>query len=83
MPGGDAAQRGVAALASSETRALGDAEFAARGSRRRCRRHAGLRGAQARDYAEGPRHLLTAVAGDPDNLQDVYQLSVAELEARR
>jgi tetratricopeptide (TPR) repeat protein len=35
---------------------------------------------QAQDYARARRYYLDAVTVDPDNLQDVYQLSVAQLE---
>jgi hypothetical protein len=83
-PAVDAAQRGVAVLAKwQKPAALGDAEFA------RTRQQfaavfggtLGFAALQAKDYAKARVHFLTAVAGDPDNLQDVYQLSVAELES--
>ena len=40
----------------------------------------GFAALQAKDYAKARRQLADAVAVDPDNLQDVYQLSVALLE---
>ncbi|HZQ01510.1 MAG TPA: hypothetical protein VFB13_18335 [Reyranella sp.] len=42
----------------------------------------GFAALQAKDYAKAKRYYLDAVTVDPDNLQDVYQLSVAELEGR-
>jgi hypothetical protein len=83
-PAVDAAQRGVVVLAKLQKPAqLGDAEFA------RTRQQfaavfggtLGFAALQAKDYANARVHFLEAVAGDPDNLQDVYQLSVAELES--
>ena len=35
---------------------------------------------QAKDYDTARRHYREAVAADPDNLQDVYQLAVSQLE---
>jgi tetratricopeptide (TPR) repeat protein len=40
----------------------------------------GFAALQAKDYAKARTHYLEAVGVDPDNLADVYQLSVAELE---
>ncbi len=83
-PAVDAAQRGMAVLAGlQKPAALGEAEFV------RTRQQfaavfggtLGFAALQAKDYARARVHLLEAVAGDPDNLQDVYQLSVAELES--
>ena len=35
---------------------------------------------QAKDYDKARRHYREAVAAEPDNLQDVYQLAVSQLE---
>lgn len=35
---------------------------------------------QAKDYEKARRHYRVAVAAEPDNFQDVYQLAVAQLE---
>lgn len=35
---------------------------------------------QAKDYDKARRHYRVAVAAEPDNFQDVYQLAVAQLE---
>jgi tetratricopeptide (TPR) repeat protein len=40
----------------------------------------GFAALQAKDYGKARRYYLDAVAVDPDNFQDVYQLSVALLE---
>ncbi len=42
----------------------------------------GFAALQAKDYAKARGHLLEAVAVDPDNMPDVYQLSVAMLEGQ-
>ena len=36
---------------------------------------------QAKDYANARRYFIGAVSVDPDNFQDIYQLSVAQLES--
>jgi tetratricopeptide (TPR) repeat protein len=36
---------------------------------------------QAKDYASARRYYQLAFAGDPNNLQDVYQLAIADLQA--
>jgi hypothetical protein len=36
---------------------------------------------QAKDYASARRYYQLAFAGDPNNLQDVYQLGIADLQA--
>lgn len=41
---------------------------------------AGFAALQARDYPAARDHYMQAFANDPSNLQDVYQLSVADLE---
>ena len=47
----------------------------------RVQRRAGRsRRLQAKDYDKARRHYREAVAAEPDNLQDVYQLAVAQLE---
>jgi len=40
----------------------------------------GFAALQAKDYAKARTYYLAAVNADPDNLADVYQLSVAQLE---
>lgn len=40
----------------------------------------GFAALQAKDYAKARRHYGEAVAAEPDNLQDVYQLAVSQLE---
>ncbi|MFI5001632.1 MAG: hypothetical protein ACHQK9_17270 [Reyranellales bacterium] len=79
-----AAQRGMAALAKWPPPAgISDAEFV----RQKIQITAifdgtlGFAALQAKDYARAWRHFLAAVTVDPDNLQDVYQLSVAQLES--
>lgn len=41
---------------------------------------AGFAALQAKDYAQARAHYRKSVAIDPGNLQDVYQLAIAELE---
>jgi tetratricopeptide (TPR) repeat protein len=41
----------------------------------------GFAALQAKDYAKARRYFLDSVSVDPDNLQDVYQLSIAQLES--
>jgi tetratricopeptide (TPR) repeat protein len=36
---------------------------------------------QAKDYASARRYYQLAFAGDPNNLQDIYQLAIADLQA--
>ena len=79
-----AAERGLAALAKwQRPAAVAEADFA----RLKQQFAAGLRGhacfaaLQAKDYDKGAHaHYLGAVTVDPDNLADIYQLSVAQLE---
>ncbi len=78
-----AAERGVAALAKwTRPAALNDSDF----MRTKMQMVAifdgtlGFAALQAKDYAKARTHYLSAVGVDPDNLADVYQLSVAELE---
>ncbi|MDP1748106.1 MAG: hypothetical protein Q8L22_01510 [Reyranella sp.] len=40
----------------------------------------GFAALQAKDYDNARRHYRLSVAAEPDNLQDVYQLAVAQLE---
>ncbi len=40
----------------------------------------GFAALQAKDYTKARQHYIAAVADDPDNLQDIYQYSVALLE---
>lgn len=40
----------------------------------------GFAALQAKDYDNARRHYRQSVAAEPDNLQDVYQLAVAQLE---
>ena len=40
----------------------------------------GFAALQAKDYDRARRHYRQSVAAEPDNLQDVYQLAVAQLE---
>jgi tetratricopeptide (TPR) repeat protein len=82
-PAASAAERGLAALAKwPKPAALADADFA----RLKMQMTAifdgtlGFAALQAKDYAKARGHYLGAVAVDPDNLADVYQLSVAQLE---
>ena len=78
-----AAEQGLAALRQWQKPAsLNDETFA----RDKLRMTAQFKGAlgyfafQAKDYERSRRYLREAVAADPDNLQDVYQLAVALLE---
>ena len=78
-----AAQHGVVALAKwRKPEAMSEAEFA----RLKIQVLAIFNGVlgnaalQAKDYANARRYYLGAVSVDPDNLQDVYQLAVAQLE---
>ena len=43
---------------------------------------AGFAALQAKDYAAARDHYMKSVENDPTNLQDVYQLAVAELEMK-
>jgi tetratricopeptide (TPR) repeat protein len=79
----EAAERGLAALAKWRKPAtLADDVFA----RTRQQLGAVFNGAlgdaalQAKDYDKARRRYREAVAAEPDNLQDVYQLAVAQLE---
>jgi tetratricopeptide (TPR) repeat protein len=78
-----AAERGLAALPKWQKPAsLTDDGFA----RTRQQMGAVFNGAlgyaalQAKDYDKARRHYREAVAAEPDNLQDVYQLAVSQLE---
>ncbi len=78
-----AAQRGLAALAKwPKPAGVSDGDF----SRTKTQMFAifdgtiGFAALQAKDYAKARTHYLAAVRADPDNLADVYQLSVAQLE---
>jgi len=78
-----AAERGVAALPKWQKPAsLDDPTFA----RTRQQMSAVFNGAlgyaamQAKDYDTARRYYREAVAAEPDNLQDVYQLAVSQLE---
>jgi tetratricopeptide (TPR) repeat protein len=82
-PAAAAAERGIAAMAKWPRPAtLSDGDFA----RTKAQMSAifdgtlGFAALQAKDYAKARTHYLAAVAVDPDNLADVYQLSVAQLE---
>jgi tetratricopeptide (TPR) repeat protein len=79
----EAAERGLAALAKwRKPAALADDAFA----RTKQQMGAVFNGAlgdaalRAKDYDKARRHYREAVAAEPDNLQDVYQLAVAQLE---
>ena len=79
-----AAERGQMALAKwPKPATLSDADFA----RQKLQFAAvfggtlGFAALQSKDYERARAHLLEAVIGDPDNLQDVYQLSLALLES--
>ncbi|WP_421996706.1 hypothetical protein [Reyranella sp.] len=79
------AQEGLAALAKWQKPAsLDDAGFA----RSRQRLSAVFNGAlgyaalQAKDYDKARGYFREAVAAEPDNLQDVYQLAVSQLEGK-
>jgi tetratricopeptide (TPR) repeat protein len=78
-----AAERGLAALPRwQKPAALADDVFA----RSKEQMGAVFNGAlgyaalQAKDYDKARRHYRVAVAAEPDNLQDVYQLAVSQLE---
>jgi tetratricopeptide (TPR) repeat protein len=43
---------------------------------------AGFAALQAKDYPAARDHYMKAIENDPNNLQDVYQLAVAELEMK-
>jgi tetratricopeptide (TPR) repeat protein len=43
---------------------------------------AGFTALQAKDYAAARDHYLQSIESDPSNLEDVYQLAVAELEMK-
>jgi tetratricopeptide (TPR) repeat protein len=43
---------------------------------------AGFAALQAKDYPVARDHYIKSIENDPSNLQDVYQLSIAELEMR-
>jgi tetratricopeptide (TPR) repeat protein len=43
---------------------------------------AGFAALQAKDYPAARDHYMQSIENDPNNLQDVYQLSVAELEMK-
>lgn len=78
-----AAEHGVAAVGKwRKAEAMSDLEFA----RTKMQVMAifngvlGFAALQAKDYANARRYYISAVAVDPDNIQDVYQLAVAQLE---
>ena len=82
-PAVEAAERGIAALPKwSKPAAVSDGDFA----RTKMQMTAifdgtlGFAALQAKDYAKARTHYLEAVGIDPDNLADVYQLSVSQLE---
>jgi tetratricopeptide (TPR) repeat protein len=79
----EAAERGLAALAKwRKPTQLTDEVFA----RNKQQLGAVFNGAlgdaalRAKDYDKARRHYREAVAAEPDNLQDVYQLAVSQLE---
>jgi len=78
-----AAERGIAAMPKwPQPATLSDGDFA----RTKAQMIAifdgtlGFAALQAKDYAKARTYYLAAVNVDPDNLADVYQLSVAQLE---
>jgi tetratricopeptide (TPR) repeat protein len=78
-----AAERGIAAMPKwPKPATLSDSDFA----RTKAQMIAifdgilGFAALQAKDYAKARTYYLAAVNVDPDNLADVYQLSVAQLE---
>jgi tetratricopeptide (TPR) repeat protein len=77
------AERGLAALARWQKPASMDAAAFARTREQMSAVFNGALGyaaLQARDFDRARRHYRESVAAEPDNLQDVYQLSVAQLE---
>jgi len=78
-----AAERGIAAMAKwPKPAAVSDGDFARTKSQMIAIFDGtlGFAALQAKDYAKARTHYLAAVNVDPDNLADVYQLSVAQLE---
>jgi tetratricopeptide (TPR) repeat protein len=78
-----AAERGIAAMAKwPKPAAVSDGDFARTKSQMIAIFDGtlGFAALQAKDYAKARTHYLAAVTVDPDNLADVYQLSVAQLE---
>ena len=78
-----AAERGLAALPRwQKPVSLTDAAFARVKEQMAGVFHGtvGFAALQAKDYDKARRHYGQSVAAEPDNLQDVYQLAVAQLE---
>ena len=78
-----AAERGLAALPKwQKPLTLTDAAFARTREQMAGVFHGtlGFAAFQAKDYDQARRHYRQSVAAEPDNLQDVYQLAVAQLE---
>jgi hypothetical protein len=80
-----AAERGLAAMSKwSKPAAVSDSDF----DRTKLQMIAifdgtlGFAALQSKDYAKARTHYLAAVGVDPDNLADVYQLSVSQLEVQ-
>jgi len=77
------AERGLAALAKwQKPESLDDAAFVRIKEQMAAVFNGtlGFAALQAQDYDKARRHYRIAVAAEPDNLQDVYQLAVAQLE---
>ena len=79
-----AAERGLAVLPKWQKPVLARPMPPSRGPRSRWRGvfngTLGFAALQAKDYDKARRHYRQSVAAEPDNLQDVYQLAVAQLE---
>jgi tetratricopeptide (TPR) repeat protein len=78
-----AAEQGLTALSQWQKPAALNDETFARDKQRMTAQFKGALGyfaLQAKDYERARRYLREAVAADPANLQDVYQLAVAQLE---
>lgn len=79
----EAAERGLVALTKWQKPVLLTDEAFARTKEQMAAVFNGALGyaaLQAKDYEKARRHYRVAVAAEPDNFQDVYQLAVAQLE---
>jgi len=79
------AEKGLKALAAwQKPEGVSDADFEKLRKQMAAIFHgaAGFAALQAKDYPAARDHYMKAIENDPNNLQDVYQLAVAELEMK-
>lgn len=79
---GDSAQKGLQALSTwTKPEGMSDADFETAKNKMTeiFNGAAGFAALQANDYAGASAYYLKSIAKDPNNLQDIYQLSLADL----